>query len=129
MKKTLTILAATTALSAAITAPAWSGMRTGDSSVLPFAAVFDVGQDTMPLILARGDDDDDRKYKRDDDRDDDDRKYGRDEDDDDDCDDDDHDGDDDDCGTNARNAAPAGTVTPPQNGLFGTGAPPKAQMN
>ncbi|MFB9148841.1 PepSY domain-containing protein [Roseovarius ramblicola] len=36
--------------------------------------------------------------------------------------------DDDDRG-NARNPAPAGTVAPPQNGLFGNGAPPKAQVN
>ncbi|MDF2370491.1 MAG: PepSY domain-containing protein [Rhizobiaceae bacterium] len=36
--------------------------------------------------------------------------------------------DDDDRG-NARNAAPAGTVAPPKNGLFGNGAPPKVQQN
>ncbi len=123
MKKTLTLLAATTALTAAIGAPAWSALRTSD---LPFAAVFEVGQDAVPLILASGDDDDDRKYRKGSrsEEDDDDRKYGSD---DDDCEDDDDD--DDDCGGNARNASPAGTVAPPQNGLFGNGAPPKAQMN
>ncbi|TCM88219.1 PepSY domain-containing protein [Rhodovulum steppense] len=29
----------------------------------------------------------------------------------------------------ARNPAPAGSVAPPQNGLFGTGAPPQVQVN
>lgn len=43
-------------------------------------------------------------------------------------DDEDDDDDDDDRGA-ARNPAPAGTVTPPQNGLFGSGAAPKVQMN
>ncbi len=50
-----------------------------------------------------------------------------DDDDDDDCDDDDDD--DDDCRGGARNPAPAGTVAPPQNGLFGNGAPPQVQVN
>lgn len=36
--------------------------------------------------------------------------------------------DDDDRG-GARNPAPAGTVAPPQNGLFGNGAPPQVQVN
>ena len=138
MKKTLALLAATTALSAAITAPAWSAMRTSNSEFLPFAAVFEADQDAMPLILASSDDDDDREYRNgaryEDDDDDDDGKYRSgsrhddddDDDDDDDCDDDD---DDDDCGNSARNAAPAGTVAPPQNGLFGNGAAPKVQMN
>jgi hypothetical protein len=127
MKKTLALLAATTALSAAITAPAWSAMRTSNSEFLPFAAVFEAGQDAMPLILASSDDDDDREYRNgaryEEDDDDDDGKYrsGSRHDDDDD--------DDDDCGNSARNAAPAGTVAPPQNGLFGNGAAPKAQMN
>lgn len=134
MKKTLALLAATTAMSAAITAPAWSATRTSNGELLPFAAVFEAGQDAMPLILASSDDDDDREYRNgaryEDDDDDDDGKYRsgsrHDDDDDDDCDDDD---DDDDCGNSARNAAPAGTVAPPQNGLFGNGAAPKVQMN
>lgn len=118
MKKTLILLAATTALSAAIAAPTWSAVRTSDSSVQPFAAILEFGQDAMPLILASGDDDDDREY----------RNGSRSEDDDDDeCDGDDQD--DDDCGGSARNAAPAGTTPPPQNGLFGNGTPPVVQMN
>lgn len=36
--------------------------------------------------------------------------------------------DDDDRG-GARNPAPAGSVAPPQNGLFGNGAPPQVQVN
>lgn len=136
MKKTLALLAATTALSAAITAPAWSAMRTSNSEFLPFAAVLEAGQDAMPLILVSSDNDDDREYRNgaryeDDDDDDDDRKYrsGSRHDDDDDHDDADCDDDDDDCGNSARNAAPAGTVAPPQNGLFGNGVAPKVQMN
>ena len=41
-------------------------------------------------------------------------------------DDDDYDNDD---RRGARNPAPAGTVAPPQNGLFGNGAPPQVQVN
>ncbi|OWY04409.1 PepSY domain-containing protein [Thioclava sp. IC9] len=44
-------------------------------------------------------------------------------------DDEDDDDDDDDYGASARNPAPAGTVAPPKNGLFGDGAPPKVQVN
>ncbi|AQS47357.1 hypothetical protein BMG03_05760 [Thioclava nitratireducens] len=44
-------------------------------------------------------------------------------------DDDEEDDDDDDYGASARNPAPAGTVAPPKNGLFGNGAPPKVQVN
>jgi len=40
----------------------------------------------------------------------------------------DYEDDDDDRG-GARNPAPAGSVAPPQNGLFGTGAPPRVQVN
>ncbi|PKQ13111.1 MAG: PepSY domain-containing protein [Alphaproteobacteria bacterium HGW-Alphaproteobacteria-1] len=37
--------------------------------------------------------------------------------------------DDDDDRGNARNPAPAGTVAPPQNGLFGNGAAPTVKVN
>lgn len=37
--------------------------------------------------------------------------------------------DDDDDRGGASNPAPAGTVAPPQNGLFGNGAPPQVQVN
>ena len=120
MKKTLTLLAATTALTAAIGVPAWSAMQApADSMLRPVAALFDDASQDMPLILASDDDDrwrDGSRRGHDDDEDDDD----------DDCDDDD---DDDDCQGRARNPAPAGTVAPPQNGLFGNGAPPQVQVN
>ena len=41
----------------------------------------------------------------------------------------DYEDDDDDDRGGARNPAPAGTVAPPQNGLFGNGAPPQVQVN
>ncbi len=40
----------------------------------------------------------------------------------------DYEDDDDDRGS-ARNPAPVGTAQPPQNGLFGNGAPPQVQVN
>lgn len=126
MKKTLTFLAASTALTVAIGVPAWSAMQAPSDGVLrPVAALFDDAAQAMPLVLASDDDDDDNRWRdgsrrgHDDDDDDDD-------DDDEDCDDDD---DDDECRGGARNPAPAGTVAPPQNGLFGNGAPPQVQVN
>lgn len=110
MTKTLSLLLAATALSAAIAVPAWSAMR---------AAMPDTAQAAPQLILVDddGEDDDDEyagnagKRERDD------------EDDDDDCEDDDGA-----CG-GAMNLAPAGKTAPPANGLFGKGEPPKAQVN
>ena len=126
MKKTLTLLVASTALTAAIGVPASSAMQAPSDSLRPVAALFDDAPETMPLVLASDDDDDDDddrwrggSRRGNDDEDDDD-------DDDDDCDDED---DDDDCHAGARNPAPAGTVAPPQNGLFGNGAPPQVQVN
>ena len=122
MKKTLTLLVASTALTAAIGVPAWSAMQAPADGVLrPIAALFDDAPQAMPLVLASDDDDDDDRW-RDGSR----RGHDDDDDDDDDCDDDD---DDDDCRGGARNPAPAGTVAPPQNGLFGNGAPPQVQVN
>ena len=94
MKKTLTFLAASTALTVVIGVPAWSAMQAPSDGVLrPVAALFDDAAQAMPLVLASDDDDDD------------------------------------DCRGGARNPAPAGTVAPPQNGLFGNGAPPQVQVN
>ncbi len=112
MTKTLSLLLAATALSAAVAIPAWSAMR---------AAMPETAQAAPQLILVDdGEDDDDQEYavkagKRD--RDDDE------EDDDDDCEDDDGA-----CG-GAMNPAPAGKTAPPPNRLFGKGEPPKAQVN
>ncbi len=118
MRKTLTLLVASTALSAGLGLPAWSAPRapaTEDSR--PFAALFASDQDTTALFLVSGDDDDDRGS----------RNASRS---DDDEDDDEEDDDCEDGGCNsAGNPAPAGSVAPPQNGLFGTGAPPKVQVN
>lgn len=128
MKKTLTILVASTALTAAIGVPAWSSIHKPEGRHdRPVNALTAEGPDAMPLILASSDDDDDDDhYRRDRPR------RGHDDDDHDDDHDDDDDDDDDDEGGNrggARNPAPAGTVAPPQNGLFGNGVPPKTQVN
>jgi hypothetical protein len=122
MKKTLAILIASTALTAAIGLPAWSAMRAPtDESPRPFAALSEDGAQALPLIFANNDDDDDDRGSRETSR----RGHDDHDDEDNDCDDDD----DDDCGSGARNPAPAGTVAPPQNGLFGNGAPPQVQVN
>ena len=121
MRKTLTLLVASTALTAAIGVPAWSAMHApAGGSPRPFAALPEEGAQAMPLVLASDeDDDDDRRYRES-------SRRGHDDDHDGDDDDDD---DDDDGRTNTRNPAPAGTVAPPQNGLFGNGAPPQVQVN
>ena len=81
MKKTLTLLVASTALTAAIGVPAWSAMHTPEGGYLrPFTALFDEGAQATPLILASDDDDDDRRWRE---------GSRRGHDDDDDCDDDD----------------------------------------
>ena len=106
MKTPSPLLFASTALTMALSLPAFAAS--------PFAGVADgsgrassatmPGNDdgTLPLIRVSDDDDDD----------------------DDDC-------DDGRCqGAGGRgNPAPAGTVAPPANGLFGNGAPPKAVTN
>ena len=89
MKKTLTLLVASTALTAAIGVPAWSAMQAPSGVLRPVAALFDDAPLAIPLVLAS----------------------------------------DDDWRGGARNPAPAGTVAPPQNGLFGNGAPPQVQVN
>lgn len=122
MKKTFALLAASTALGAILGLPAVSAIpdAAGGAPRPVIALPGDLAQ-TAPLILASDDDADDHGWRAvwgggDDD--------DEDEDDDDDCDDDDGN-----CRGAARNPAPAGTVAPPQNGLFGNGAPPRVQMN
>jgi len=114
MKKTLTLLVASTALTAAIGVPAWSAMQAPSDVLRPVAGFFEDAPQTMPLVLASDDDDDDDHGQEG-------SRRGHDNDDDDD--------DDDDCRGDARNPAPAGTVAPPQNSLFGNGAPPQVQVN
>lgn len=111
MKKTLTLLVASTALTAVIGLPAWSAMRSpAGADDRPIAAVLDDEQEALPLIRASDDDDDDADRRR--------PGYGRGDDD-----------DDDDDGRAAGNPVPAGTVAPPQNGLFGNGAPPQVKVD
>ncbi len=118
MKKTLTLLVASSALTAAIGVPAWSATRLpADLGLRPSAALSEAGARVTPLLLASGDDDDDRRSAEG-------SRRGHDEDDDEDDDDCD-----DDCRGGARDPAPAGAVAPPPNGLFGTGAPPRVQVN
>jgi len=125
MKTTLILLVSSTALAAVIGLPAWSSMRapTGDHAQ-PVAISFDVIQNRLPFLFVSDDDDDHRRTTRYGDDDDDDDHGRRHDDDDDDCDDDDDNG----C-NRAGNPAPAGTVAPPQNGLFGNGAAPQVQVN
>lgn len=107
--KTLALLIASTALTTAIAIPAWSAMRAAsEAGARPVASVFENVQEALPLILISDEDENDD-----------------DEDDNDECDDDE---DDDSCGA-VRKPAPAGTVAPPQNGLFGSGTPPQVKVN
>lgn len=117
MKKILTLLVASTALTSVIGLPALSAVHTSKSTNhRPFAAIFEDAKQALPVILASDDDKHDGAR----------RGYNDDEDEDDDDDEDDED----DTGRGgARNPAPAGTVAPPQNGLFGTGTPPQVKMN
>lgn len=125
MTRILMLLAGSTALGAALAVPALGALGApGDGAARPAIMRAGDGAQAAPLVLAsdEGGDDDDRRWRG--------RAGG--DDDGDDCDDDDDD-DDGDCrgatGRPARNPAPAGTVVPPQNGLFGTGAAPRVQVN
>ena len=115
MKTTLTLLVASTALTAAIAVPAWSAMQPpADRGLRPFAPFVEKAPQTMPIVLA-SDDDDDRSSQ-------DGSRRGHD--------DEDDDSDDDDARRGgARNPAPTGTVAPPRNGLFGDGTPPQVKVN
>lgn len=118
MKKTLLLLAASTALTAAIGVPAWSAMRAPILENTRHAA--EETRSPVHRVSDREDDDDRRKGWWSGRRGDDDDEYERDDDDD----------DDDEGGYRAQmNPAPAGTVAPPKNGLFGNGARPKVQVN
>jgi hypothetical protein len=109
LKTTLALLAATTAFGAITTIPAIAADRTADvkSPRAVFSASADIPLDGMVLSASGDDEDDDEK-------------------DDDDCEDDDED--EGGCAAGS-NPAPAGTVAPPANGLFGNGAAPRVQVN
>lgn len=123
MKMTLAILAATTAIGALVTIPAIAANSRLGTESAPLAFFADA-KATLgeTLWLASGDHDDDDH----DDDDDDDHGDHDDDDEDEDCDDDD--GDEGSCAMGAT-PAPAGTVSPPANGLFGNGAAPRVQVN
>lgn len=127
MTKTMTFLLASTALTIALGATAWSATRIMDDEVLPTAVQSQMdSRDLSPLIFVNDDDDEDDDDEGEEDDDDDRRKGARHEDDDDDdCDDDDDEA----CAGGPRTPAPAGSTAPPANGLFGNGAPPKAVTN
>ncbi|WP_158969344.1 hypothetical protein [Chachezhania sediminis] len=123
MKKTLTFLLVSTTLTAAVGVPSWAAVQSmATSREHDPNALADDAVAGGSLILASADEDEDddhgrgflSKFR-----------MGHDDDDEDDDDDDD----DDDSYGSAQSPAPAGSVAPPQNGLFGNGAPPKVQMN
>ena len=129
MTPRFSLLFASTALAVALGLPALAAMQSqgnapGQCSGV-CAAVLSADDQPVPLIRVSGDDDDDddddsgwlRRWHDDDDDDEDDE----------DC--DEHDDDDDGCAGAFGNPAPAGTVAPPANGLFGNGAPPVAVTN
>jgi hypothetical protein len=149
---TLSRLLASSALTLAVGIPATAATPgvNGDTQSCALAAcvmaLADAGVPARVILVDDDedeDDDDDDEYGDDDDGDgvwffvDEDHDEGED------CEDDDDDGedgdddddvaeeadDDDGCVGGLGNAAPAGTVAPPANGLFGTGAPPVAVTN
>lgn len=119
MKKTFAILFASTALTAGVGLPAWSAMHGAARFEGPrdaaLAAIRDA--EASPMLVSEDDDDHDRDrdHRRK-------KRRGHD-------DHHDEDGDDDSYGGNVSPAAPAGSVAPPNNGLFGSGTTPKVQMN
>lgn len=113
MKKTIALLAASTALTAVIALPALSDTRRPDEEKGVFAALFGDDGEGIRLWFVSDDDDDEKE-----------RGHSRK-----DRDDDDDDDDDDDGARGRMNPAPAGTSAPPKNGLFGSGAAPQVQVN
>lgn len=128
MTSRLSLLFTTTALTVMIGLPALAAMQTrnDEPAACTGACVTELRADDgdLPLIRVSGDDDEGEGgwFGRGGDDDDDDDEGDDDEDDD--C-------DDDDCAASGGrgNPAPAGTVPPPANGLFGNGAPPVAVTN
>jgi len=117
MKKTISILLASTALIAVIGIPTWSGMHgAGQLEGRRNTALGAFRALGASPVLVSDDDGESRDHERRL------RRGGDDHDEDDDEDDDDD-------GGSASGPAPAGSVAPPNNGLFGTGATPKVQVN
>ena len=124
MKRTFAILFASTALTVGVGLPAWSAMHDAARPHASRETVEDASDEGANLLFAS----DDRRSDRDHGR-----RLGRGDDDDDHHEgDDDDDSDDDDDGYRGGAAvgpARAGTVAPPNNGLFGSGAAPKVKVN
>ena len=119
------LLFASTALTVALGLPALAATQTQgnppDQCSGVCAALSGANDLSAPLIRVSGDENDDEDGGR--------VRRGYGDDDDGECGEDDEGDDDDDCAGAPGNPAPAGTVAPPANGLFGTGAPPVAVTN
>jgi hypothetical protein len=116
--KTLTLSLAAAALTAAVSLPAWSALHDASrgDSVMPFASLFGSDQNDQsgrPIVLAESDDHENDGAAA---------TSQTSNDDEDSCEEDEGN-----CGSTATAPAAAGTVPPPQNGLFGT-APAKVQI-
>ncbi|WAX95440.1 hypothetical protein N7E70_000715 [Aminobacter sp. NyZ550] len=124
MKKTFTILFASTALAVGAGIPAWSAMHDAARPHASRETVEDASDEGANLLFASDDGRLDRDHGP---------RLGRGDDDDGHHEgDDDDDSDDDDDGYRGGAAvgpARAGTVAPPNNGLFGSGAAPKVKVN
>lgn len=107
MKTTLALLAASTALAAVLTLPA---LADDDRRAEGARSEHVTLRERVAHLFHVFDDDDHDDH------------HGRGHHDDDDDDDDEE-------GARGRMAAPAGSVAPPANGLFGSGTPPRVQMN
>lgn len=117
-KKTLTLLFASAALTAAIAFPAWSALHEAASgeTASPLAELLGSDDQQRPMMLADSDDHEEEGGSAS-------RRGSDDDDDEGECEDDDGA-----CGPAAAAPAPAGSVPPPQNGLFDNGAAPQVQV-
>ena len=113
--KTLTLLLASAALTAAVGVPAWSALHTQavGEAVAPLADMFGSDGATRPILLADNDADENGSVSR-----------GESSDDNEDCEEEEGN-----CGgASAKAPAPAGAVPPPQNGLFDNGTAPQVKV-
>jgi hypothetical protein len=125
MKQAITLLIAGSAMGLA--SAAFAGSTTGGAHERAFKSPTGI---EFQVLSVSGDDDDEEGWFWSRSREDEDEDDNNDDDDDDDAcnddDDDDHGG----CAAgNAGNAAPAGTVAPPRNGLFTNGTAPQVTSN
>lgn len=126
MKKTLAILLASAALATAVGVPALAAIASPDrwnAGVLSLARQQTTGAESVMRLADSDEDHDGHGYGWQ--GDDDDDRYGDSEE----CDDDDSHDDAAALCAPGNNPAPAGTMAPPQNGLFTGGAAPTVQVN